>query len=61
MLFTANDAYMRDYDLIIPSDCTISNTKSENREALALMKKYLKADTRTSARIKFPQRRVARP
>jgi len=61
VLFTANDAYMRDYELIIPSDCTISNTRRENREALALMKKYLKADTRTSARIKFPQRRVARP
>jgi nicotinamidase-related amidase len=26
VLFTANDAYMRDYELIIPSDCTASNT-----------------------------------
>jgi nicotinamidase-related amidase len=48
VLFTPNDAYMRDYDLIIPSDCIISNTTRENREALALMKKFLKADTRTS-------------
>src|SRR5947208_1944785 len=61
VLFTANDAYMRDYNLIVPSDCTISNTRRENREAIALMKKYLKADTRTSARIRFPKRRVARP
>jgi nicotinamidase-related amidase len=60
VLFTANDAYMRDYNLIIPSDCTISNTKRENREALALMKKYLKADTRTSSQIRFPKRRGTR-
>jgi nicotinamidase-related amidase len=51
VLFTANDAYMRDYKLIVPRDCTISNTKKENDQALALMKNYLKADTRSSERI----------
>ena len=30
VLFTANDAYMRDFDLLVPSDCTVSNTKREN-------------------------------
>ena len=49
--FTANDAYMRDYEIIVPSDCTISNTTKENREALRLMKYYLKADTRPSSRL----------
>jgi len=53
VLFTANDAYMRDYDLIIPSDCTVSNTSAENRQALTLMRKFLKADTRPSARLRF--------
>src|SRR4051812_3264969 len=53
VLFTANDAYMRDYDLIIPSDCTVSNTATENRQALALMRKFLKADTRASAKLRF--------
>src|SRR5205814_8457385 len=52
VLFTANDAYMRDYDLMIPSDCTVSNTAEENREALALMRKFLKADTRPSTRLR---------
>ncbi len=33
VLFTANDAYMRDYELIVPEDCIISNTSRENREA----------------------------
>ena len=53
VLFTANDAYMRDYDLIIPSDCTVSNTAAENRQALALMRKFLKADTRPSTKVRL--------
>jgi nicotinamidase-related amidase len=57
VLFTANDAYMRDYDLIIPSDCTVSNTPEENREALALMRKFLKADTRRSTKLRLPKAR----
>ncbi|HEY8835023.1 MAG TPA: isochorismatase family cysteine hydrolase [Chthoniobacterales bacterium] len=55
VLFTANDAYMRDFDLIIPSDCTVSNTAEENRQALALMRKFLKADTRPSAKLRLPR------
>src|SRR5947199_9867812 len=51
VLFTANDAYMRDFDLFVHSDCTVSNTKKENGSALALMRKFLKADTRLSSRI----------
>ena len=54
VLFTANDAYMRDYGLIIPSDCTASNSARENREALALMRKFLKADTRPSTKVRLP-------
>jgi nicotinamidase-related amidase len=63
VLFTANDAYMRDYELLVPADCTISNTERENKQALALMKNYLKADTTASPRIRFPRgkkRRKAR-
>ena len=51
VLFTANDAYMRDFNLFVPSDCTASNTKKENDSALALIRKFLKADTRSSSRI----------
>jgi nicotinamidase-related amidase len=53
VLFTANDAYMRDYELIVPGDCTASNTAAENRQALSLMKNYLKADIRPSGKIQF--------
>jgi nicotinamidase-related amidase len=51
VLFTANDAYMRDFNLFVPSDCTVSNTKKENDSALHVMKKFLKADTRSSTGI----------
>jgi nicotinamidase-related amidase len=60
VLFTANDAYMRDYDLIIPSDCTVSNTPAENRQALTLMRKFLKADTRPSTRLRLPRAKKRR-
>jgi nicotinamidase-related amidase len=60
VLFTANDAYMRDYDLIVPSDCTASNSSAENNEALALMRKFLKANTGPSSRIRLPAGRKKR-
>ncbi|HET7114257.1 MAG TPA: isochorismatase family cysteine hydrolase [Pyrinomonadaceae bacterium] len=44
VLFTANDAYMRDYKLFVPSDCTASNTEEENHHALKQMQNVLKAD-----------------
>jgi nicotinamidase-related amidase len=53
VLFTANDAYMRDFDLFVPSDCVASNTEEENRYALDQIRKVLKADTRPSPEISF--------
>jgi nicotinamidase-related amidase len=60
VLFTANDAYMRDYRLIVPADCTVSNTTAENRDALSLMRNYLRADIRPSAKVRLPQGRSHR-
>jgi len=37
VLFTANDAYMRDFNLIIPADCVASTDSEENRHALEHM------------------------
>ena len=51
ILFTANDAFMRDYQLIIPSDCVVSENEKENRRALRFMKRVLEADIQTSKRI----------
>ncbi len=44
VLFTANDAYMRDFKLFIPADCVVSNTEQENQHALKQMETVLKAD-----------------
>jgi nicotinamidase-related amidase len=46
VLFTANDAYMRDFKLFIPSECSVSETQEENEYALKQMAKVLKADIR---------------
>ena len=35
---------MRDYDLVVPSDCTVSNTPEENDYALKQIQKVLKGD-----------------
>ena len=55
VLFTANDAYMRDFNLVVPSDCVASNRAEENTHALELMKTVLKADTRPSTELDFDE------
>jgi len=55
VLFTAHDAYMRDYHLIVPSDCIASQTEADDRAALEHMAKVTKADTRASSAIDFAQ------
>ena len=55
VLFTANDAYMRDFHLIIPEDCVASTDPEENRHALEHMRRVLKADTRPSTEINFAE------
>ena len=51
VLFTANDAYMRDYELIVPSDCIASETAAANRNACQQMKRFLRADIRPSRQL----------
>jgi nicotinamidase-related amidase len=51
ILFSANDAYMRDYVLVVPSDCTVSNTPEENQYALQQIEKVLKGDITPSTAV----------
>jgi nicotinamidase-related amidase len=51
VLFSANDAYMRDLRLYVPSDCTVSNTRDENDYALRQMQTVLKADITSSEQL----------
>lgn len=51
VLFTANDAYMRDMKVFVPSDCVVSNTEEENLYALKQMETVLKADVTPGAEV----------
>ena len=53
VLFTANDAYMRDFRLFVPGDCVAANTEEENRYALQQIRTVLKADIRASTELDF--------
>jgi nicotinamidase-related amidase len=55
ILFTANDAYMRDFELIVPRDCVAANEAEQNDLTLEFLEKILKADTRASGEINFNQ------
>jgi nicotinamidase-related amidase len=48
VMFTAHDAYMRDYTLVVPADCTASTTVEANDQALAQLARVTKADTTVS-------------
>jgi nicotinamidase-related amidase len=52
VLYTAHDAYMRDYQLFVPSDCVACETAEANRLACAHLKRFLKADIRPSRLIR---------
>ena len=58
ILFTANDAYMRDYHLMIPADCVASQEEAENQRALKFMERVLKADSRPSTEIDLAAARI---
>jgi len=51
VLFTAADAYMRDYRLIVPRDCVAALSPALHRAALTQMQHVLKADVVTSTSI----------
>ncbi len=58
VLFTANDAYMRELKIVVASDCVASSNAAGHARALALMESALKARVLRSDRIDF--RRLSR-
>jgi len=48
VLFTASDAYLRDFHVIVPSDCVAAIDPRHTRQALDHMHRVLKADVTTS-------------
>lgn len=53
VLFTAYDAYLRGYRVIIPSDCIASNSQTDSDNALAAMRKVIKAETPLATEVDF--------
>lgn len=51
VLFTAADAYMREFDVAVPSDCVVSLDAKSNHSALEHMRATLKADVRPSRKM----------
>jgi nicotinamidase-related amidase len=61
VFFSANDAYMRDFHIIVPADCTASEDAAENHRALLHMQRVLKATIRPSSEITFTNRSKCPP
>ena len=53
VLFTANDAYVRDHELAIPRDCISARNAKDTRLALEYFTRVLGADVRASAAVRF--------
>jgi nicotinamidase-related amidase len=60
VLFTANDAYMREYRIFAPADCIVSNTAADNDHALRQIKAVLKGNVAQSGRLRFQSGRASR-
>jgi nicotinamidase-related amidase len=59
VLFTANDAYMRDLKVFAPADCIVSNTAADNDHALRQIESVLKGNVAPSTQLRF--RKGGRP
>lgn len=53
--FTAADAYMREYGLWVPSDCTAANDARHHDAALSYMARVLNADIRPSTAVELSE------
>ena len=55
VLFTANDGYLRSFEILVPEDCSAAVSKSRHLSALGQMRRTVKACTAVSVQIDFEQ------
>jgi nicotinamidase-related amidase len=55
VLFTANDAFLRGYQICVPRDCVAANTAKLSKNALTQMQTVLKAEIRSSKRLPWKE------
>jgi nicotinamidase-related amidase len=60
VLFTAADAYMREYRLVVPRDCIGAQTPDGLRRALKTMTAVFGANTRSSDRVRLSKESIIR-
>jgi nicotinamidase-related amidase len=53
VLFTANDAFLRDYELYVPRDCTAAIDDGDRDAALRILQRVLGADTTPSEQLEL--------
>jgi nicotinamidase-related amidase len=51
ILITAQDAFIRGYDVVVARDCVAARAPADHRRALVQMRRALRADTRPAAAI----------
>ena len=51
VLFTANDAYLREFQIVVPADCCAAESEEYRRQALDLIERVLKADVSPAAKL----------
>ena len=56
VLFTATDAYVREFDLVIPRDCIAAMRTEQTRAALDIFRTALKAKTTISSKLRFSRK-----
>jgi nicotinamidase-related amidase len=51
VLFTANDAYLREFEVVVPADCCAAESEVYRQQALGLIERVLKADISPSTEL----------
>ena len=59
--FTANDAYMRSYELIVPTDAIACEEQEDHHQTIAYMQRVLKAEIPTTEDFLAKQRQASIP
>lgn len=61
VLFSANDAHVRGYQVVVPEDCTAANSEALTEQALEQLRTVVGASTDPSVKLDLAALRYARP
>jgi nicotinamidase-related amidase len=61
VLFSANDAHVRGYEIVVPEDCTAANSDTLTAQALEQLRTVANARTEASVKLDLAALRYARP